>query len=79
MSKSELEQMIVAETKSLSIEILSEVLDFIQFLKVKRANQSTHRSFANDLTSDLTDLNSSELSHTDEEFSDYKRLYPRDH
>jgi len=39
MTKEVVEKMIVEETKNLSFETLSEILDFIQFLKTKKKSR----------------------------------------
>ena len=78
MSKAELEKMIVEETKNLSTETLSEVLDFIQFVKTKKYKKARKKSFEDSLTNELADLNENSLAHLEEEFSNYKELYPRE-
>ena len=77
MIKADIEQMIVKETQGLSIYALQEVLDFIQFLKIK-----THREGTTQLPTDqgihneLRALDTNSLSHLEEEFANYKELYP---
>lgn len=76
MSKSELEQMIMEETKGLSTETLKEVLDFIQFIKTKKYVRQ--KTFHKKVTRELTGLNQTSLAHLEEEFADYKAKYPHE-
>ena len=76
MSKAELEKLILEETKELSTDILLEVLDFIQFIKEKKYERSRIKSFGKKLSKELADLNSTSLAHLEEEFTNYKELYP---
>lgn len=78
MSKAELEKLILEETKELSIDILIEVLDFIQFMKAKKYKRTGRKSFENKLVKELTDLDNISLAHLEEEFANYKELYPRE-
>jgi hypothetical protein len=78
MSKAELEKMITDETKNLSIESLTEILDFIQFIKAKKYKRARKKSFEKRLTDELADLNEISLIHLEEEFANYKELYPRE-
>ncbi|RMD92482.1 MAG: hypothetical protein D6813_05840 [Calditrichaeota bacterium] len=78
MSKAELEKLIMEETKELSSDILMEVLDFIQFIKAKKYKRTTRKSFEKKLAKELTDLNNISLIHLEEEFANYKELYPRE-
>jgi len=78
MSKAELEKLISEETKELSTDILIEVLDFIQFIKAKKYKRTGSKSFENKLVKELTDLNNISLTHLEEEFANYKELYPRE-
>ncbi len=78
MSKTELEKMIVEETKDLSSATLSEVLDFIQFVKAKKNKRTGKKSFEKKLVKELTGLNEISLIHLEEEFSNYKARYPRE-
>ncbi len=78
MSKAELEKKIVEETKDLSTEILAEVLDFIQFIKVNEHKRKRKKLLGSRLTKELTELNQLSLAHLEEEFANYKELYPRE-
>lgn len=71
MSTAQLQKAIIEKSKGLSDEALEEVLDFITFLKTKGV-QSENDS----INSALSNLDKSELSHVEEEFYDYKKLYP---
>jgi len=78
MGKTELEKMIVEETKDLSSATLVEVLDFIQFVKAKKNKRTRKKSYEKKLMKELTGLNKTSLIHLEEEFSNYKELYPRE-
>lgn len=73
MSTAQIEQLITQKTKGLPVDILQEVLDFIEFLRFKNAGIMT-----DSLQLTLSDADVSELSHLDEEFADYKTIYPRE-
>jgi len=76
MTKVLLEKMIIEETKGLPFETLSEILDFIQFLKAKKNNIHVADSVKKDINNELSELNTMSLLHLEEEFSNYKELYP---
>ncbi|MFQ5822402.1 MAG: hypothetical protein ACE5I5_20700 [Candidatus Heimdallarchaeota archaeon] len=78
MSKAELEKIIVEETKELSKETLIEVLDFIHSIKAKKPKVATKKSFEKKVVKELADLNESSLTHLEEEFANYRELYPRE-
>jgi hypothetical protein len=70
---SHLEEIILQETKGLPTFVLSEILDFIKFIKEKKINSiKTDDS----LNKELSSLDKSELYHLEEEFKDYKKEYP---
>lgn len=71
MSTEDLEQKITNSTKGLPEHLLQEILDFIEFVILKRTEkeQSINRV--------LTSLDAEELVHLEEEFHDYKEVYPR--
>lgn len=75
MTKASLEKMILEETKNLSSETLHEILDFIKFKKLKTLGK---KSFEKNIGTELSDLNEMSLIHLEEEFSNYKELYPRE-
>ena len=68
MTTTEWEHQLVAETQGLSADLLSEIVDFIQFLKMKKGNNSPHKQLGN--------MSYDEMQHLDEEFINYKVLYP---
>jgi len=78
MSKVLLEKMIIEETKGLSFETLNEILDFIQFIKVKKIKNRVEDSVQKDINIELSELNTVLLMHLEEEFSNYKELYPHE-
>ncbi len=78
MSKTELEKLILEETKELSTNTLMEVLDFIQFIKAKQYKRPRRKTFEKKLAKELTSLNNMSLAHLEEEFANYKELYPHE-
>jgi hypothetical protein len=73
MTASQIQNLIIQNSKGLSADILQEVLDFIQFLKLKKSGLNT-----DSIQASLSEFNSSELKHLEEEFIDYKVLYPNE-
>jgi hypothetical protein len=78
MSKVLLEKTILEETKDLSFEVLNEILDFIQFIKAKKAKNIIKDSIEKTIDDELIELNSGSLIHLEEEFSHYKEKYPHE-
>lgn len=74
MSKTVIEKMIIEEAKDLSVESLNEILDFILFIKTKKMK----KTFEKDIKTELDSLNKMSLVHLEEEFLNYKELYPRE-
>lgn len=75
MTKEVIEKMIVEEARNLSFEALSEVLDFIQFIKTKKYQHLVNENFKKDIDSDLSKLNTVSLLHLEDEFANYKEEY----
>jgi len=73
MNASQIENQILQNSKGLPVDILQEILDFIQFLKFKKAGAIT-----DSIQVVLSELNSSETAHLEEEFIDYKIAYPHE-
>ncbi|NOX47170.1 MAG: hypothetical protein GXO89_09360 [Chlorobi bacterium] len=71
MTTLQFEKKIIDYTRDLPIEALQEILDFISFIRSK--NQKAN---ADTLNSELSFLNESQNEHLEEEFADYKTLYP---
>ena len=78
MSNVVLEKMILEETKGLSFHTLNEILDFIQFIKAKKIKNRVADSIEKDINIELSELNTVSLLHLEEEFSNYKELYPHE-
>lgn len=78
MTKTSLEKMIVEETKDLSIEALNEILDFIQFIKVKKSKNLMEKSYKKDINIKLSEMNKMSLMHLEEEFANYQEMYPHE-
>jgi hypothetical protein len=56
----------------LPAEALKEIIDFIDFLKFKLSD----KAIKDNINYDLSELDKKEISHLEEEFRDYKELYP---
>lgn len=67
MSTFELQQHIAEQTRDLPPQLLKEVADFVAFLRTKYV-QSTDIS--------LSGMSLSEEQHLEDEFANYKQLYP---
>lgn len=74
----QIEQQIVEETKGLPRDALNEILDFIQFIKRKRQRKVSKKTTKNNLNLELSIMNQKESLHLEEEFKNYKKIYPRD-
>ena len=72
-----IEKLILKETKGLLPFALNEVLDFILFIKEKKLKKKNY-SFSSDLESELSLVDHKEMIHLEEEFKDYKELFPRE-
>ena len=72
-----IEKLILKETKGLPPFALNEVLDFILFIKEKKLKKKNY-SFSSDLESELSLVDHKEMIHLEEEFRDYKELFPRE-
>ena len=72
-----IEKLILKETKGLPPFALNEVLDLILFIKEKKLKKKNY-SFSSDLESELSLLDHKEMIHLEEEFKDYKELFPRE-
>ncbi|MBU6157422.1 MAG: hypothetical protein KGP35_00190 [Bacteroidetes bacterium] len=73
MNTAQLEKKLLEHTKNLSKEALREVIDFVRFLQHKMARQSSDY-----INIETSSLNKSQIVHLEEEFEDYKKLYPRE-
>lgn len=73
MNTTQIENQIIQNSKGLPADILQEILDFIQFLKFKKAGVLT-----DSVQTGLSELDSLESTHLEEEFIDYKTVYPHE-
>ncbi|HET8865550.1 MAG TPA: hypothetical protein VFM80_07615 [Gracilimonas sp.] len=71
MTTSQLEKELIKYTKGLPKEALKEILEFAQFVRQKRIKKS-----ADSISGELSSLSDSQTAHLEEEFNDYKKLYP---
>jgi hypothetical protein len=74
----QIEQQIVEETKGLPTDALNEILDFILFIKRKKLKKISKKIIKDNLNLELSMMNQKELLHLEEEFKNYKKIYPRD-
>jgi hypothetical protein len=75
MNKLEMEKTILEESKGLSVSALREILDFVRFIKSKRVNEGRMELIDN-VKRELSELDKASLAHLEDEFKDYKELYP---
>ncbi len=73
MSAAQIESLIIQKSKGLPAEMLQEVLDFIEFLKFKKTELRKDSTL-----SALSELNITSAGHLEEEFLDYKSVYPNE-
>jgi hypothetical protein len=73
MNATQIENQIIQNSKGLPADILQEILDFIQFLKFKKAVLP-----GDSVQTGLSQLDASEITHLEEEFMDYKTIYPHE-
>ena len=71
---SSIPDIILQETKEFSDDLLKEVLDFVLFLKSKSQRLDTEITDIEALSSFQKD----ELAHLEDEFKNYKALYPNE-
>ncbi len=69
MSIAEIKDEIIKNTKGLSQDKLLEILQFIQFVRLPKKDS---------ITKELSFLDQSELNHLENEFINYKELYPHE-
>ncbi len=73
MTTAQLEKEILFYLKGLPNEALQEVIDYVQFLNLKKKRKN-----CDNLTEDLGNLGRYQTTHLEEEFKDYKKLFPRE-
>jgi hypothetical protein len=79
MANVEIAQTIINETQDLSIKALREILNFIQFIRLREQQEMNKHSLAeNNIDSELRALDTSSLAHLEEEFANYRELYPHE-
>ncbi len=77
MTKAEIAESIIRETRGFSQEALRDVLNFINSIKFKQLDKfKTHTPAGNELENELQLLNKNSLTHLEEEFANYKERYP---
>ncbi len=75
MSKAELQKKILQETKNLPSDSLFKVLKFIELLKEQKSGKTLPK---NNLEKALQQLNQESAAHLEEEFMNYKDLFPHE-
>ena len=75
MTKELSEKIILEEIRDLSPETLNEILEFIQFKKLKALGKE---SFRENIQQELTYPSEISMAHLEGEFADYKERYPRE-
>ncbi len=77
MTKVEITQTLVKEVEGLSANALQEVLDFVEFIKIKEWRETTKPvSPQQSIYDELRALEMRSLVHLEEEFANYKEQYP---
>ncbi len=72
MRVEQLEKELLRHTKGLPKDVLQEIIDFIQFLRQKKMIDK------NNIMVKRTQLSASQTAHLEEEFKDYKQIYPHE-
>ncbi len=73
----ELERQIINETKGLPPVVLTEILDFIKFVRHKKRKETKKLPvFRCSEENYLKTMEKSELNHLEDEFLNYRELYP---
>ena len=73
MTTNQLEKELLRNTKGLSEDSLREILDFARFIRLKKLKNNP-----DDISKELSLMDSSETAHLEEEFTDYKKRYPNE-
>lgn len=73
MKINSLEKSLLESARGLPEDDLLEILDFIQFIKYKSSKKTL-----DNLSGELSTLDASQAKHLEEEFKDYKNLYPNE-
>ena len=77
MTPVEIRKMLVKEVEDLSADALQEVLDFVEFLKIKQWRGTAQlASPQQSVYDELRALEMNSLVHLEEEFANYKEHYP---
>ena len=77
MTTLDIKKTLVKEVEELSVDALQEVLDFVEFLKIKRWRETLQpESPQLSVYDELRALEMDSLVHLEEEFANYKEDYP---
>ena len=77
MTAIDIKNTLAKEVEELSVDALQEVLDFVEFLKIKRWRNRRHVSVSQQsVADDLRALEMDSLVHLEEEFANYKEEFP---
>jgi len=73
MTTLQIEKTLSRYIKGLPDDAIQEILDFIIFIRHKRLKKPSEN-----LTIELSNLNLNQTTHLEEEFNDYKQIYPNE-
>jgi hypothetical protein len=73
MKTENLEQQLLLTTKGLAKEELQEIIDFADFIRQKKMKKAP-----DNLSKELSSLDEQEIQHLEDEFTDYKNLFPHE-
>uniref|UniRef100_Q3ASE0 DUF2281 domain-containing protein n=1 Tax=Chlorobium chlorochromatii (strain CaD3) TaxID=340177 RepID=Q3ASE0_CHLCH len=77
MTAIDIKKTLAIEVEKLSVDALQEVLDFVQFLKIKQWRNREQVSFSQQrIADDLHAFDINSVVHLEEEFADYKKEFP---
>ena len=71
-------ELLIHEVQTLSESLAEQVLDYLQYLKMKKNKVSDEEIHNNWLVTELKQLSRDEEKHLEKEFANYEQLYPRE-
>jgi hypothetical protein len=71
-------ELLMREIQGLPKEALAEVINFVRFLRTKLSSQKKKMKSLDSITAELRMLSRNEVQHLEEEFVNYRKLYPRE-
>ncbi len=77
MNQQDIDETIRKETQGLPFNALQEILDFIQFIKIKICREIANKERKDqNIRNGIKTLDKNSITHLENEFADYKELYP---